>query len=205
MGNDAIFYRNENSITAFFAGAINVLTDNLALKVNSMIQYEDVAADIFYIGDKAQTKTHPTAEFQFIKEDINQKNEISISEIIKKRLMDNWIDFFQQNDNKEELIDKINIELEERSQPMQQAIYNIYSNRKKEEKEKLIPIIEEYCREVQYYLGSPKRVYQIIKKENDSTFNINGAISKCYMYIIFDIIFIEFNSYILMIIRGTNE
>ena len=63
-------------------------------------------------------------------------------------------------------------------------------------------IVEEFLRHVRFQIGSVKQLYRI---KGGLREDITRVIGEFYTYVVFDILFLEFNEHLLMIVLGSDE
>lgn len=172
-------YINENGRCAYLAGALNAVTDNFDCRLyQANVHYETVYCDLFSIGEC---------------------NSDIIRELLKSR-----IKLLQNHDaNRSDIVDAEIDELKimESTKSMEQALYSLYEKRTDADPEGVQEAIKGYCADVRYYLEKPKKLYEV----DQSTVVMDGEISNTYIGILFNILFVEFESHLLMILHGSSE
>lgn len=182
MKNIDILYENEYGTCAYVAGAIDVETTNLNTALyNVGVEYEALSSDVFCTGpcDESAVKSYLTERIAKYLKDENateQEFEKATAEIHKLKVI-------------------------ESNKLMKDAISDLYQSKADADKAGITKAIENYCRHINNYLGKPQTVY-ITEKESLEPF---GVISQTYMYVLFDIIFVKFESHLLMFLRGSAE
>lgn len=170
-------YSNEYGSCAYFAGAIRVLTDNLDMALyEAGVKYEALASDVFCI---------------------DKLDEI----IIKKHLKERIVNLIE-----EDIEDKLDAELDKMKinnthMSMQETIFGYYKDRLDCDKDKIKSAIEKYFKDVEYYLGKPKKVYEAHKE----TLDMCGLVSNSYLGILFNLVFVEYDKHMLMFVHGSCE
>lgn len=66
-------------------------------------------------------------------------------------------------------------------------------------------IAEQFERQIEYYIQKPKAIYHLPIEFNKQIYKCGSIISRCYTYLVFDVVLIEYHEYALLIIRGSNE
>lgn len=170
-------YNNEYGSCAYFAGATRVLTDNLDMALyEAGVKYEALASDVLCI---------------------DKLDEI----IIKKHLKERIVNLIEEN-----IEDKLDVELENMKiknthMSMQGTIFGYYKDRLDCDKDKIKSAIEKYSKDVEYYLGKPKNVFEAEKR----TLDMCGLVSSCYLGILFNLVFVEYEEHMLMFVHGSCE
>ena len=174
-------YNNEYGSCAYIAGAIRMITDNLDMALyEAGVHYEALASDVFCIDglDESIIKNH-------------------IIERIKNLVEDKTEDNFDERLFAE--IEKLDIKSTNTS--MQETIFRYYKDRLDCDKEKVYVAAEKYAKDVEYYLGKSKNVYEADKDTIDGC----GIISNTYLGILFNIVFVEYEKHMLMFLHGSCE
>lgn len=183
MSKDACIYKMVNGSEAYLAGIVEGNTE-------------------FCLEPAFHNKiTNPGFCITFISDvyGSGENNELTLQQAIKKRLDEKCFDlFFDKGDVPEATIDrKINaIKMTKLDEDINAAITNLVKSAVKEEADKIREDIEEYTRTLEWYLGKPEGVYLI----DDA-----GGLFNAYLYIIFEIIVIEYDGYFVMLGIGTDD
>lgn len=177
-------YKNEFGSCAFLAGAIEVLTGNLDVNVhNAGIQYESLAVDVFCI---------PTDDEINIRKLVCERLQLHIKEEGVPKSRENLI----------EVPSKMHIDFMTSPKTMKDTSFDLYHKSQWQiEREKLETAINNYCREVEFYLGKPKEVFKVTR---DTIYN-NEIMRYIYYSILYDIVFVRFEEHLLMFVRGSAE
>ena len=174
-------YSNEYGSCAYKAGAIRVITDNYDMALyEAGVHYEALAGDVFCIDglDESIIKKHIIERIKNLVEDKSEDN-------FDKKL-------FAE-------IEKLDIKPANMS--MQETIFRYYKDRLDCDKEKVNAATEKYSKEVEYYLGKPKNVYEADK----DTIDVCGILSSTYLGILFNVVFVEYEKHMLMFLHGSCE
>lgn len=170
-------YSNEYGSCAYVAGAIRVVTDNFDMALyNAGVHYEALAGDVF---------------------SIDGLDEISIKKHIKERVSNLVV---------ENITEELDVELEKMKinnthMPMQETIFEYYKDRIDCDKDKIKDAIEKYSKDVEYYLGKAKNVYEA----DNETLDMCGLVSNSYLGILFNLVFVEYEKHMLMFVHGSCE
>lgn len=177
MSKEAYTFENENGKTAYLAGVIDTLSDEYLVKVCP--KYSTVEADLFELEDYG---------------DFNK----AIANRLKKYLpsIGGNIDAVAKNIDKMEIVFEEDVDFQSFQAPgfvmsMYERIPDYVHSREAHDS------FASFCESVEYYLGSPIRFYRAKKGYE--------VLSKFYIGMIFETIFIEYEGYLLMLCRGTSE
>ena len=177
MSKEAYTFENVNGKTAYLVGVIDTLCDEYLVKVCP--QYTTVEADLFEIDESKDFNKH-----------------------IAARLKEYLPSVGGDADAIEEKIDKMEIVFEKETgfesvqapgfiMSMYERMPEYKHGRKGHDAFAL------FCEEAEYYLGRPIGFYRATKGYD--------ILSKFYIGMIFEVILIEFEGYLLMLSRGTSE
>ena len=176
-------YENQYGKCAYLAGAIRVVCDTLDMATcKAGVQYEALASDVFCIGEN---------------------EEMQVNDLVKERLEKLILEEFDDA-GKDKMLDavrKLDLQLEPCNKPMKDVILEYYRNKQDVDFVKLKAGIEEYCRDVEYYLGKPQEIF-LLTSESARKADILGEV---YLYILFNAFFVRFESHMLMFLRGSVE
>lgn len=181
MWNDDT-YQNEYGKCAYVAGTVSVLTGDLGTALyHAGVKNEALESDVFCIEtcdeDVIRSCVRERAE-KFLIQESDEPQAIELLDAEIKKLM-----------------------IGESNKSMQSAISELYKDKSDVDKERADEAIENYCTHIKYYLGKPQAVYSVAR---DSV-EMLGKLANVYLYMLFDIIFVEFESHLLMFMRGSVE
>lgn len=180
MFNDEV-YQNEYGSCAFVAGVIEVLTGDLGVAMyKAGVRYEALAADVICIPTDA---------------------EFDINELVCERLQKLIMEEGNPESVEKQLEEAKELHIETVASPksMKDAIMDLYCNSQwKIDRDELEEAINNFCREVEYYLGKPKEVFM-------ASINKDEVMRYVYYSILFDIVFVRFEKHLLMLVRGSTE
>ena len=168
-------YEEVPSIEAFLSGSISTLSD--AYLAGILPKYWAVEADVF------------------------EANKGNLCEKIRKRLHE-YLSCQVPDDKTIAHIDRLDFEIEQ----VNGKLVYILKDAIREPNGRLNSLaeknIDSFIEAVRFRLGYSKNIYRIKGQLNE---RIAAAISDFYTYIVFDIIFVEYDKYMLMIVFGSDE
>lgn len=170
-------FDSEKEQTAFLAGVVDVLSDELSLACR---EFTTLDADIFYIEDGDISK---------------------LEESFKKRLSDYMRCYSYTADD----INSLRLGLKRHDcdigQYLRDSIDSSYTSSPKAQ-----AAADKFLRDIKWYLGESESLY-VLDEDSDIAFNTNRAVSGAYMGIVFGAYFITFkhHDHALMMIFGTSE
>ena len=172
-------YVNEHGKCAYIAGAISVHTDNLDMALcNANVQYEAICSDVFCV------KSCDTEVIKkLLKERLKARQTLEAEQIAQ---IDAEVDALR---------------IVESDMPMEETIYQFYKDRQDVNHDAISEAIKKYCTYVEYYLKKPKKVYVALGE----SFDINGEIAQTYFWMLFNIVFVESEDYLLLFLHGSDE
>lgn len=175
MSKDYCGFSNEGGETAFLAGVVDVLSDELSMFLDYAYALD---ADIFHVED----------------------NNISLlNDAVKKRLHSYKDKYGCSSIITDEKTDAIDIQLQKSYLSADAALLDYM--KKNSDKKEIEKAVSEFLRNLKWYLGEPIGVYTPVRK-NDKNIDV---ISDLYLGIACDYFFIEYNQYFVMIVFGTSE
>ncbi len=154
---------------------------------NLGIRYVSFDADIFYIGEN---------------------NEITFESSIKKRMKSMWYGAASPDDTTDidKLIDLSHFRLKKSNETkLSDVIIKMYSGIHGVDLEKTIIAARNFEANIKYYLNKPNVIYDMPVESNKDIYQCNSIISRCYTYIIFRIVLVEYDEHILLLVIGSNE
>lgn len=175
MSKDYFGFSNEDGETAFLAGVVDVLSDELSMFLDDANALD---ADIFHVED----------------------NDISLlNDAVKKRLHSYKDKYGCSSIITDEKIDAIDIQLQKSYLSADAALLDYM--KKNSDKKEFEKAVSEFLRNLKWHLGEPIGVYTSVRK-NDKNIDV---IADLYLGIAWDYFFIEYNQYFVMIVFGTSE
>lgn len=85
------------------------------------------------------------------------------------------------------------------------VITKMYSGVQGVDLEKTIIAARKFEANIKYYLNKPNVIYDMPLESNRDIYRCNSIISRCYTYIIFRIVLVEYDEHILLLVIGSNE
>gem|GEM_PF-2294495 len=188
MSLDCYSFFDENGTTGFLGGIISAASDQFNVQMNSLgIMYETLDVDIFYIGEN---------------------NENTFEEAIKKRMNNLQYVVSEEGDTTEinRLIESSHFEFKKTSErKLSDIIIKMYKYKEGIDLQKMNALAKEFEDDIKYYLQNPKAIYHLPIDSNSNIYEVNSIISKFYTHIIFDIVLVEYDEYIILLVRGCTE
>lgn len=144
--------------------------------------------------------------FSAIESDVFRAEPSNICEKVKTRLKQ-YLAASCSNDYSDEKIDRLNFELQEINESFSEYFKGridpyIVANRDSHNPQEK-QLIDRFFADVKFQLGDCKKLYRI---KTDSIYPRNFEIlSEFYTYIVFEVIFIEYENYMVMIVFGSDE
>lgn len=133
-----------------------------------------------------------------VEADIFKANKNNICNTIKQRLYE----YLQDDEKVKEHIERLDFEL----QPVHGTPYENFHFIIDTIKERHHPdekrLVDEFFEGIEFQLGKMQTVYKLSEKINKG--NI-AAISDFYIYTVFEILFVEYKDFMVMIVFGTDE
>lgn len=188
MSLDCNSFFDENGTTGFLGGIISVASDELNIQMYNLgIRYENLEADIFYLGEN---------------------NEIIFEDAIKKRMRNFWYGASTVGDTIDinKLVDSSHFTFKKSCETkLSEIIMKMYKYVEGVDLKKINVLAKEFETNIEYYLQKPKVIYDLPFEVNRNIYEVNSIISRCYTYTIFDIALVEYDRYIILLVRGSNE
>ncbi|ABR35318.1 hypothetical protein [Clostridium beijerinckii] len=188
MSLDCDSFLCENGTTGFLGGIISAASDEFnAQMYNLGIRYEDFEVDIFYIGEN---------------------NEITFEDAIKKRMNNSWYGASSEGDTTDinKLVDSTHFKFEKTCEKkLLETIIKMYKYDETVNLNKINVLAKEIETTIEYYLQKPKAIYDLPFANNSKIYEVNSIISRCYTCIIFNVMLAEYDRYIILLVRGSNE
>ena len=126
--------------------------------------------------------------------------EISnLCDSIRKRLRD-----YLSKDNADIIrkIDRLDFGLERLSGELPQIVHKLFDRYKEKHVPNECELINRFLANIGYQLGDAKGIYSIEGVLNE---RITAALSEFYTYIVFSVLFIEYDGYVVMLVFGSDE
>lgn len=188
MSLECYSFFDENGITGFLGGIISAASDQFNAQMSSLgIKYETLDVDIFYIGEN---------------------NEITFEEAIKKRMnnLQYVVNVERDTNDINKLIESSHFEFKKISDmKLSDIIIKMFKYEEGIDLKKISVLAKEFESNVKYYLQKPKAIYDLPSANNSNIYQVNSIISIFYTYIIIDIVLVEYDEYIILLVRGSNE
>lgn len=188
MSLDCNSFYYENGTTGFLGGIISGALDEFSIQMyNAGIRHVSFDADIFYIGEN---------------------NEITFESSIKKRMKSMWYGAASPDDTTDidKLIDLSHFRLKKSNETkLSDVITKMYRGFHGVDLDKVIIEAKKIENNIEYYLYKPNVIYDIPLESNREIYQCNSIISRCYTYIIFRIVLVEYDEYIVLLVIGSNE
>ena len=181
MSKEAYIYNKVNGTESYLAGIVEVYTETIlerALnKVSRCGLCISLVSDVYGVGEN---------------------NELTIQQAIKKRIDEKCFDlFFDDGDVDDIIVEKLinGLEVKKLDCDINTAIEELLTVGTRNAYE-IKSDIEEYTKSLEWYLGKPLKIYQV---------SDNCQMFMAYIYIVFGILIIEYEEFLLMIGIGTND
>lgn len=181
MSKDACIYDKVNGEESYLAGIVEVYTERIlgerlsrVLKAGFCVS---LISDVYSAG---------------------KNNELSVQQAIKKRIDEKCFDLlFDKGEIDNEIIEKLinNLEIKKLESDINTSIEELIRAGVSNACE-LKSDIEQYTTSLEWYLGKPLNIYQLIDK---------GKLFANYIYIPFGILIIEYEEFYMMIGIGTDD
>ncbi len=168
-------YRDVPSIEAFLSGCISTLSDEYLTEI--VPRYWAVEADVF------------------------EANKDNLCEKIRKR-MHEYMCSQVLDDKTIAHIDRLDFEIES----VKGMLIDVLKDAIRDPDHRLNSMeeknIDSFIESVRFRLGDSKNIYRIKGQLNE---RFTAAFSDFYTYIVFDIVFVEYDNYMLMVVFGSDE
>ncbi len=113
---------------------------------------------------------------------------------------------FQKYNNDEtqmsELIENLKFEVEECKDSFEQILHSLFDSYKEKHSSEETENIKEFLSEIRFQIGDIEAIYRLKQPLSEKS---SRCLSEYYTYIIFDIIFIKYSGYIVMVVLGSDE
>ena len=123
----------------------------------------------------------------------------NLCDSIRKRLRD------YLSDNNAKIIskiDKLDFGLQQLSGDLPQIVHDLFERYKEKHVPNECELINRFLADIRYQLGDVKSIYSIDGSLNE---RITAALSEFYTYIVFSVLLIEYDGYIVMLVFGSDE
>ena len=184
---DMYVYEKDNTYTAFLAGASGALIEMFEGMIPSraFMQGNYIESDVFYLGENNEISIENAVKTRF-------RNFWYVDTPLTKKQMNSIIDSFSPKLNKiddtfEELMRSIVISL------MEQGYRDTIDDYNK--------LIHEYCSEITYCLGKIRNIYHQDRSGDDHY----DLLYSNFGPLVWDVFFIEFDEYALMLMPTNSE
>ncbi len=131
--------------------------------------------------------------------DVFETDTSDLCDSIRKKLLNYML---KDNDDVVEKIGKLEFELQPESNELPQLIHNLFARYKGKSVPNEIDMINRFVSNVRFQLGNIKDIYSIKGGLNEL---ITDALSEFYTYVVFQVYFIEYEGYIVMLVFGSDE
>ena len=123
----------------------------------------------------------------------------ALCDIIRKRLRD-----YLSEDNADIIskIDKLDFRLQRLSEGLPRIVQELFDRYKEKHVPNESEVINSFLEDIRYQLGDAKGIYSIEDTLNEQ---ITSVLSEFYTYIVFTVLFIEYDGYIVMLVFGSDE
>ena len=101
-----------------------------------------------------------------------------------------------------ELIDNLKFEIEECATDFEQTVHSLFDSYKGEHSDKEGEYIKNFLGELRLQMGDIKTIYRLKEPLSDES---ERCFSDFYTYVVFDIFFIQYADYIVMVVFGSDE
>ena len=99
-------------------------------------------------------------------------------------------------------IAKFSFDLKKEEKDVYGVIYDVFNRTQEKHLANEKEMIDEFMRGVRFQLGELKNIYKIQGELNE---RITRVISEFYTYLVFDLVFLEYEEYMVMIVFGSDE
>ena len=99
-------------------------------------------------------------------------------------------------------IDVLDFDLQPMSGELPQIIHDLFDRYKEQHVQDEVDKINQFVSDIRYQLGDIKGIYSIKGTLNE---RITAALNEFYTYIVFEVIFIEYDGYVVMLVFGSDE
>ena len=131
--------------------------------------------------------------------DVFEADTSNLCERIRARLRDYLLD---DSDDAICNIDTLDFDLQPMSSDLPKIFHDLLDRYKEQHVQDEVDKINQFVSEIRYQLGDIKGIYSISGTLNES---ITDALSKFYTYIVFEVLFIEYDGYLVMLVFGSDE
>ena len=123
----------------------------------------------------------------------------NLCDCIRKRLHD-----YLTEDNADIIrkIDDLDFRLQQLSGDLPQIVHDLFDRYKEKHVPNECELINRFLADIRYQLGDVKSIYSIDGSLNE---RITAPFSEFYTYIVFTVLFIEYDGYIVMLVFGSDE
>lgn len=126
--------------------------------------------------------------------------EISnLCDSIRKRLRDYLL---EDNADIIRKIDGLDFGVEQLSGELPQIVHELFDRYKEKHAPNESELINRFLADIRYQLGNAKGIYSIEGALNE---RITAALNEFYTYIVFAVLFIEYDGYVVMLVFGSDE
>ena len=155
-----------------------------------------LAGVVSTLSDETLNKIIP--RFWAVQADVFETDKEGLVSSIKKRLS------IYNRDSKEEyeLLDDFNFEIEECESDFGEILNSLFTSYKAEHSDEEKEYTDEFLKELHFHLGDIESIYRLKKPLGDKS---ERCFSSAYTYVVFDIIFIQYSGYMVMVVLGSDE
>ena len=131
--------------------------------------------------------------------DVFEAGTSDLCECIRKRLYE-----YMSNDNADAAskTDGLDFRLQPLSEELHEIVHDLFDRYKGNHAPNEYDLIKSFLADVRYQLGDVRGIYSI---EGTLTDRVSEVLSGFYTYVIFEVIFIEYDGYIVMLVFGSDE
>lgn len=131
--------------------------------------------------------------------DVFDADTSDLCDRIRKRLRD-----YLPEDNADIIrkIDKLDFGLQQLPGELPQIVHDLFDRYKEKHVPNECELINSFLADIRYQLGDVKGIYTIEGQLNE---RITAPLSGFYTYIVFTVLFIEYDGYVVMLVFGSDE
>lgn len=130
--------------------------------------------------------------------DVFEADISNLCDNIRKRLYD----YLSDDGDVVRKIDALDFDLRSLSGELPQIIHELFDRYKEKHVQDEVDKINQFVSDIKYQLGDIKGIYSIRDTLNES---ITSALCEFYTYIVFEVIFIKYDGYFVMLVFGSDE
>ena len=142
-----------------------------------------------------QTLCEMLPKYWALEADVFEANRENLVSSVKDRMR-------KYHSNESDLIENLQFEIEESSADLVQMVHSLFDAYKEKHSNNESECIKEFLCALRFQLGDIEAIYRIKKPLGEKN---ERCFSDYYTYIVFDIFFVQYSDYIVMIVFGSDE